>query len=65
MFGHWKDTAVMLKGEAVRSFTLMFLQMWNLTEPEPLFDPDHDEMETMVICNEDGSYTQIYKAEGL
>ena len=29
-FGHWKDTAVMLKGPAVRSFTLMFLQMWNL-----------------------------------
>ena len=31
-FGHWKDTAVMLKGEAVQSFTLMFLQMWNLYE---------------------------------
>lgn len=27
-FGHWKDTAIMLKGEAVKSFTLMFLQMW-------------------------------------
>ena len=27
-FGHWKDTAVMLRGEAVRSFTLMFLNMW-------------------------------------
>ena len=31
-FGHWKDTAVMLKGEAVKSFTLMFLQMWNIDE---------------------------------
>lgn len=31
-FGHWKDTAVMLKGEAVRSFTLMFLQMWRIGE---------------------------------
>ena len=31
-FGHWKDTALMLKGSAVRSFTLMFLQMWNITE---------------------------------
>ena len=31
-FGHWKDTALMLKGEAVESFTRMFLQMWNLTE---------------------------------
>ena len=34
-FGHWKDTAVMLKGEAVQSFTLMFLQMWNMDEAEP------------------------------
>ncbi|MDE5907653.1 MAG: cardiolipin synthase [Lachnospiraceae bacterium] len=31
-FGHWKDTAVMLKGEAVKSFTLMFLQMWQIDE---------------------------------
>ena len=38
-FGHWKDTAVMLKGDAVRSFTLMFLQMWNLTEKDPVFEP--------------------------
>lgn len=29
-FGHWKDTAVMVKGEAVKSFTLMFLQMWGM-----------------------------------
>ena len=33
-FGHWKDTAVMLKGEAVRSFTLMFLQTWGISEKE-------------------------------
>ena len=31
-FGYWKDTAVMLKGDAVKSFTLMFLQMWNVSE---------------------------------
>jgi len=37
-FGHWKDTAVMLKGEAVKSFTLMFLQMWGLGEKDPEFD---------------------------
>lgn len=29
-FGHWKDTAVMLQGDAARSFALMFLQMWNV-----------------------------------
>lgn len=33
-FGHWKDTALMLKGEAVKSFTLMFLQMWGVDEKE-------------------------------
>ena len=35
--GHWKDTAVMIQGEAVRSFTLMFLQMWALDERTPEF----------------------------
>lgn len=35
--GHWKDTAVMLQGEAAASFTLMFLQMWNLDEKIPEF----------------------------
>lgn len=33
-FGHWKDTSIMLKGEAVKSFVIMFLQMWNLDEKE-------------------------------
>lgn len=34
-FGHWKDTAVMLKGDAVQSLTMMFLQMWNVEEKRP------------------------------
>lgn len=34
-FGHWKDTAIMLQGDAVQSFTMMFLQMWNVTERVP------------------------------
>ena len=34
-FGYWKDTAVMLEGEAVQSLTMMFLQMWNVTEHKP------------------------------
>ena len=28
--GHWKDAAVMLKGKAAWSFTLIFLQMWGM-----------------------------------
>ena len=31
-YGHWKDTALMLRGDAVQSFTLMFLQMWNASQ---------------------------------
>ena len=27
--GHWKDNGIMIKGEAVWNFTVMFLQMWN------------------------------------
>ena len=33
-FGHWKDTAIMLEGEAVNSFVVLFLQMWSVTEKE-------------------------------
>lgn len=33
-FGRWKDVAIMLKGDAVKSFTLMFLQMWNIRNKE-------------------------------
>ena len=33
-FGHWKDTAVLVRGQAARSFTQMFLQMWNALEKE-------------------------------
>ena len=39
LYGHWKDTAVMLRGDAARSFTLMFLQMWNVHEETPDFAP--------------------------
>lgn len=28
-FGHWKDTSIMLKGEAVWNLTTMFLSMWD------------------------------------
>ena len=41
-FGHWKDTAIMLKGDAVESFSLMFLQMWNIDEKLPQFPEQLD-----------------------
>ena len=30
-YGHWKDTAVLLRGEAVQSLTEMFLELWQFT----------------------------------
>ena len=34
LYGHWKDTGLVIYGEAVRSMTLMFLQIWNMTEKD-------------------------------
>ena len=31
-FGHWKDTAIMLKGAAVERLTYLFLEMWSVSE---------------------------------
>lgn len=30
-FGYWKDTAIKMKGDATNRFTLMFLEMWNIS----------------------------------
>ena len=32
-FGDWKDNAIRLQGEGVRSMTLMFLHLWNAVRP--------------------------------
>ena len=59
-FGHWKDTAVMLEGDAVRTFTLMFLQMWNIGKSEtdyetwlslPCDEPDDASGYVMPFCD--------------
>lgn len=38
-FGHWKDTALRIEGEAVKSLTLMFLNMWCFGEQEENLKP--------------------------
>ena len=35
-FGHWKDAAIMLHGDAAWSLTLIFLQMWNTGRKKPV-----------------------------
>lgn len=43
-YGHWKDASIMLKGEAAKSFTLMFLQMWN-------YDTKGEDYQKFLQCN--------------
>lgn len=33
-YGHWKDTAVKVEGDAVHCYTMMFLQLWYSIGPE-------------------------------
>lgn len=46
-FGHWKDNAILVKGEAVWNFTMMFIQMWDVISGETtkceLYKPDEAE----------------------
>lgn len=47
-YGHWKDTGILLRGEAVRSLTVMFLEMWNAAGKH---DEDYSSY-TGVACGE-------------
>ena len=49
--GHWKDAGILLKGDAVRSFTAMFLEMWNIAND---VDYDHYLNQTNKTYKSDG-----------
>lgn len=59
-YGYWKDTGVMLKGEAVWSLTVMFLQLWDYVSGEKedfyQYAPSPEALESV---GEDG-YIQPY-----
>ena len=57
-FGHWKDTAVRLCGNAAQSFTVMFLQFWMLLEKEYLPAGDYLPALTHESATEDNGYVQ-------
>ena len=44
-FGHWKDVGIMLKGDAVFDFTVMFLQMWSTTETKKIEELQFPDMQ--------------------
>ena len=37
-FGHWKDSAIRVEGNAVESFTIMFLQLWEVGSKSRVFE---------------------------
>ncbi len=41
-YGFWKDTGIKIEGEAVRSLTVTFLEMWNAIKGNDLDDNDFD-----------------------
>lgn len=55
-FGHWKDGGVMIEGEAVWSFTLMFLQFWNF---------DEEDKDVYANYRKDVSYFEDYPEDGI
>lgn len=59
-FGHWKDTAVMLKGDAVQSFTMMFLQMWNIEARKP---EDYRKYLTPKVKGSDGNLDMLFRMQ--
>ncbi len=55
--GHWKDSAIFLKGDAVRSLTALFFQLWDSFSPYPA---QHDDFFFPVYrCRKDG-YVQPF-----
>lgn len=42
-YGQWKDTGIRLEGDAVRSLTITFLEMWNAVSMKDINDTDFDQ----------------------
>ena len=58
-YGYWKDTGVKLTGRAVQSFTMMFLEMWNVMGQA---DTDYEKyLQASQNGTEDGN---VQKASG-
>lgn len=59
-FGYWKDTGVRLQGEAVWSFTVMFLQMWSVLAKEASHYEKYRPYEWHQEAFEDDGFVQPY-----
>lgn len=56
-FGHWKDSAVKLQGDAVNSFSLLFLKMWELVSKEKI---KYDDFFVSHDVKESNGYVSVF-----
>lgn len=59
-FGYWKDTGIMLHGEAVWNFTMMFLQTWSVLANEKVDYENYRPSEWHEELFEDDGFVQPY-----
>lgn len=53
-FGHWKDTAVLLRGDGVWNLTLMFLTLWCFSNSDSEESIDYARYVPTLSCPSDG-----------
>lgn len=59
-FGHWKDTGIMLKGEAAWNFTVMFLELWNSFHEDCLCAENYKPQPNTVGAFENDGFVQPF-----
>lgn len=59
-FGYWKDTGILLHGEAVWNFTMMFLQTWSVLADEKVEYEKYRPSEWHEELFEDDGFVQPY-----
>ncbi|HWR12614.1 MAG TPA: cardiolipin synthase [Rectinemataceae bacterium] len=61
-FGHWKDNAIRLEGDAVASFTSMFLKLWTFARRKHDDDPRYEAFpqDGLPVSESDG-FVQPYE----
>jgi len=69
-FGYWLDSAIIIKGDAVKSFLVMFANMWEFTTGKKINIPLHDAYapcfeEGFVVPYCDGPLNNQNPAEGI
>ncbi len=59
-YGFWKDTGIRLEGDAVRSMTLLFMELWNSMQKEEQMDFSETYLPKYEYQAKDTGYVQPY-----